>query len=159
TLVLDNSQSFSGLISGLAAADAIDLGDIAFATLQSPTFFRTATGGMLVVSDGTHTSLIALSGDFSTLGFTAASAGQGGTLIRDDLALTGLTGGNAVEGTAATVVLSGAVSNPSYQWLEYDPVSRTWQAIANATGASFTPGEADEGKQLEVQISYTDGGG
>jgi hypothetical protein len=71
-------------------------------------------------------------------------------LVRNDLTLSGLTGGNAVEGTAVSVALVNGtgVHNLSYQWLEWNAGTSSWQNVANATTASFTPGEGDEGKQL-----------
>ena len=48
--------------------------------------------------------------------------------------------------------LSGATF--SYQWMRND--GRTVTAIAGATGASYTLVDADEGKIIRVQVSFTD---
>jgi hypothetical protein len=160
-LVLDNSQNFTGAVAGFTPQDAVDLRDIAFTSLQSPAFARTSLAGNLSLTDGTHASRITFTGDLSATGFSLASDGQGGTLVRNDLTLSGLTGGNAVEGTPVSVALVNGtgVHNLSYQWLEWNAGTSSWQNVANATTASFTPGEGDDGKQLAVQLSYIDANG
>ncbi len=69
--------------------------------------------------------------------------------------LSGLTTGNAVQGTAAVVgtVTDGGVdvtASATYQWqLNGSTIS---------TASSYTPLEADEGKTLQVVVSYSDPG-
>jgi hypothetical protein len=157
-LKLDASQSFTGTITGLTGQDTIDLGDIAFSANTAASYVGTAAGGTLTVTDGTHTSKIKLTGDFTKASFSLASDGATGTDMRNDLTFTGLSNGNAIDGTSATVALANGtgVTSLSYQWLEYNTTAKAWQNVANATGASFTPAESDEGEQLEVQLSYTD---
>src|SRR5262249_47078521 len=57
-LQLDQSASFSGTVAGMTGQDTLDLRDISFATIQSPTYSGTSTGGTLSVSDGTHNAQI-----------------------------------------------------------------------------------------------------
>ncbi len=90
-------------------------------------------------------------------GNSETGSGNGGT-VQDSadtvVAFSGLTGGNAVEGTAVTVtsITDGglAVTNPTYQW-QRDGVN-----INGATSASYTPTENDEGHALTVNVGFTD---
>ena len=82
-LQLDQSASFSGTVSGMTGQDTLDLRDISFATIQSPTYSGTSTGGTLSVSDGTHNAKIALLGNYLASTFVASSDGHGGTNIVD----------------------------------------------------------------------------
>jgi large repetitive protein len=83
TLKLDQSILFKGNVSGLTANDTLDLGDINFATVHTPTFSGTATGGTLTVTDGTHTAKIALLGNYLASTWTTSSDGHGGTFVID----------------------------------------------------------------------------
>jgi hypothetical protein len=84
TLMLDNSVSFTGQITGLAGdgtsahSDAIDLKDINFATAT-----ESYASGTLTVSDGTHTANIHLNGTYVLANFTLSNDGSGGTLVID----------------------------------------------------------------------------
>jgi hypothetical protein len=46
----------------------------------------------------------------------------------------------------------------AYAWSR-EGAGGTWTPIAGATGASYTPGDADVGAKLKVEASYTDKGG
>ena len=48
----------------MSGQDTLDLADINFATIQTPTFSGASTGGMLTVTDGSHTANIALLGNY-----------------------------------------------------------------------------------------------
>ena len=85
-LQLDQSASFSGTVAGMTGQDTLDLRDISFATIQSPTYSGTSTGGTLSVSDGTHNAKIALLGNYLASTFVASSDGHGGTNVVDPLA-------------------------------------------------------------------------
>src|SRR5262249_60378273 len=67
----------------MTGQDTLDLRDISFATIQSPTYSGTSTGGTLSVSDGTHNAQIALLGNYLTSTFVASSDGHGGTNVVD----------------------------------------------------------------------------
>src|SRR5262249_62292503 len=77
-LQLDQSARFAGTVAGMTGQDTLDLRDISFATIQSPTYSGTSTGGTLTVSDGTHTAKIALQGNYLASIFVASSDGHGG---------------------------------------------------------------------------------
>jgi hypothetical protein len=83
TLVLDQSFDFSGVVSGLTASNHLDLLDISFAKGATLNYTTSAdgSGGTLSVTDGTHTTNIALQGDFNPAGFQAQADHGTGTLI------------------------------------------------------------------------------
>ena len=81
-LKLDQSVSFTGTVSGLDD-DHLDLADVLAGPNTTLDFTGNAdgSGGMLTVSDGTHTAHIELAGQYAASGFHLASDGSGGTLI------------------------------------------------------------------------------
>jgi hypothetical protein len=81
TLQLDESASFSGTVAGMTGQDTLDLTDINFATVNSPTYSGTSTGGTLTVSDGTHMANLALLGNYLASAFAASSDGHDGTSV------------------------------------------------------------------------------
>jgi hypothetical protein len=85
TLSLDDSQHFTGVVSGFGDQDQIDFGDIGFSTNTTLGYAAnsTNTGGTLTVSDGTHTASIALLGQYVVGNFTIASDPHGGTPVTD----------------------------------------------------------------------------
>src|SRR5262245_63191398 len=87
-LQLDQSASFSGTVVGMTGQDTLDLRDISFATIQSPTYLGTSTGGTLSVSDGKHNAEIALLGNYLASTFVASSDGHGGDNVVDPSATT-----------------------------------------------------------------------
>jgi hypothetical protein len=84
-LVLAQSQAYTRSIAGFSVTGgtSLDLRDIAFTNPGEATFKGTTKGGMLTVSDGTHTANIKLVGDYTASTFTASSDGNGGVLIVD----------------------------------------------------------------------------
>ena len=83
TLKLDDAPAFTGHISGLTGADAIDLADISYGANTKASFSGNANGGTLTVTDGTQTANIALLGNYLTSGWTLSSDGHGGTVVVD----------------------------------------------------------------------------
>jgi len=83
TLKLDNSASFAGTVAGLSGQDSLDLADVNFASVRTPSFSGTSTGGVLTVSDGAHTANIALLGNYMAASFAPSSDGHGGTFVVD----------------------------------------------------------------------------
>ena len=71
-------------------------------------------------------------------------------------------GGGAVE-VGATLVATGTIADAdgvggfSYQWIRVDGSNRT--DISGETTSTYVVTVADEGKQLEVEVSFTDDGG
>ncbi|MBR1161990.1 immunoglobulin-like domain-containing protein, partial [Bradyrhizobium elkanii] len=84
TLKLDHSVNFTGSIVGLNADDQLDLADILSGAGTTASYAANAAGdgGMLSISDGTHTAHIALLGQYSTGAFEVGADGAGGTLIK-----------------------------------------------------------------------------
>jgi hypothetical protein len=85
TLMLGNSQAYAGKISGfsLTGATSLDLRDIGFVSASEATYSGTTSGGVLTVSDGSHTARLNLVGDYTGSTFTAASDGSGGVIVTD----------------------------------------------------------------------------
>jgi hypothetical protein len=83
TFRLDQSQAFSGTVTGFGAGDAIDLKDIGFGASTTLAYAANAagTGGTLTVSDGTHTASLALLGQYAAAGFQETSDSGAGTVI------------------------------------------------------------------------------
>ena len=80
TLVLDQSENFSGHIFGFGNHDQIDLGDVAFSTLTSLTY----STGHLAVSNGNNSVSLSIEGSYSSSSFSISTDGHGGTLITED---------------------------------------------------------------------------
>ncbi|WP_426442336.1 hypothetical protein [Bradyrhizobium genosp. P] len=83
TLKLDNSASFAGTVAGLSGQDSLDLANVNFASIGTPSFTGTSTGGVLAVSDGTNSAKIALLGNYMAATFAVSSDGHGGTFVVD----------------------------------------------------------------------------
>jgi hypothetical protein len=77
------STTFAGTISGLTPKTKIDLADLSFTGNMS----ATPTNGGLIVSNGTDSVLLNLSGNFTNAKWTLSSDGAGGTLVVDPPAL------------------------------------------------------------------------
>jgi hypothetical protein len=84
-LILADATGYAGSISGFSQSGetTLDLGDIGFVSAGEATFSGTAAGGVLSVTDGTHTARISLVGDYVGSAFTASSDGHGGVSIVD----------------------------------------------------------------------------
>ena len=98
TLKLDQSAAFTGSVAGFAAGDAIDLADIAFGATTTLGYAANAggSGGVLQVSDGTHTANLALLGQYTAAGFATAPDPGSGTLVTYTAALTEQTNQSAL---------------------------------------------------------------
>ena len=83
TLVLKDGSGFTGQVSGLAEADALDLADVHYGANTTAAFSGNANGGTLTITDGTHTAQIAMLGDYLGSGWTLSSDGNGGTVVVD----------------------------------------------------------------------------
>ncbi|MEO7027269.1 MAG: hypothetical protein ABI056_06915, partial [Caulobacteraceae bacterium] len=84
-LELAKSQSYSATIAGFSKSggESLDLADIGFVGAGEATFKGSKSGGVLTVTDGSHTAHINLTGDYTGSTFVAASDGHGGTLVVD----------------------------------------------------------------------------
>ncbi len=79
------------------------------------------------------------------------------------IVLSGLTGGNAVEGQQITAVVNegdaAGVSDITYTFQTSTDNGVTWTPAQSGPGNTYTPTETDEGSQLQVQVSFTDSHG
>jgi hypothetical protein len=82
-LEMARAPTYHGTISGFSTGGgtSLDLDDIAFIGAGEATFSGTASGGVLTVTDGTHTANINLKGNFLGSTFAASSDGHGGTSV------------------------------------------------------------------------------
>jgi len=87
-LSLAQSQAYAGVITGFSTTGgtSLDLRDIGFVSAGEATFSGAASGGVLTVTDGTHTAHINLAGDYLASTFVAASDGHGGVIVHDPAA-------------------------------------------------------------------------
>jgi hypothetical protein len=112
-LELGRSQGYTGTITGFSktGGTSLDLADIGFVGAGEASFSGTKSGGVLTVTDGTHTAHINLKGDYRTSVFVAASDGHGGTIIHDPAAGAIVppttAGGSAAAFSAAMAALPG----------------------------------------------------
>jgi hypothetical protein len=93
TLVLDQSENFSGHILDFGNHDQIDLSDIAF----SPSTSLTYSAGHLTVSNGNNSVSLAINGSYSSSSFSMSTDGHGGTLITDDSSTSSATVASAAD--------------------------------------------------------------
>jgi hypothetical protein len=83
TLALDHAFNFSGIVSGMAPGNHLDLLDFNFASGTTLNYTANAdgAGGTLSVTDATHTANIALLGQYDPAGFQTEADKNTGTLI------------------------------------------------------------------------------
>ncbi len=86
-LTLFKSQGYGGEVSGFStsAGTQLDLRDIGFVSISEATFNGTTSGGVLTVTDGTHTANIDLVGNYTKAVFTSAGDGAGGVVVEANL--------------------------------------------------------------------------
>jgi hypothetical protein len=82
-LELDHAQTYAGKITGFshAGTTSLDLRDIHFVSAAETKFSGNASGGVLTVSDGTHTATITLAGNYTGVTFKTSRDGHGGVII------------------------------------------------------------------------------
>jgi len=81
-LKLDQSGSFTGVVSGFAPGDAIDLTDLAFGSNMALGYTDNGAGaGVVTVGNAVQVVDLALLGQYAAAGFQAQSDPGGGTLI------------------------------------------------------------------------------
>jgi hypothetical protein len=156
TLKLDHAEAFTGTIAGLDD-NKLDLGDITSGA-NSTVSYDGVHRALTVVSnaDPAQVAHINLSGDYSGSHWVTASDGNGGTTVTElpGAITAGLDSrGNATEGTLVTASITDGgepVTDATYQW------QRDGKDILNATQASYTPTEADEGHALTVRVGFVD---
>jgi hypothetical protein len=121
-----------------------------------------STANLSGLTDGPITATLHVESDAAGNSFTdvvtTATLDQD-TNDRPTLTLAGLTGGNAVEGTAvlATVAADDLPSQGvAYVWQVSHDGGTTWTPIPSATSNSYIPGEIDQGGEVQVQASFID---
>ncbi len=133
-LALDVSAAFSGSVSGFAAGDSIDLGDVAYGSGLAAEYVANdaGTGGTLTLSDGTNSSTIAMVGQYTAAG--AQADGQGGTLLAYDAValdhsmiggasndiLVGGAGNDVIYGAAGADTLTGGSGADTFRFQAAD---------------------------------------
>jgi fibronectin-binding autotransporter adhesin len=165
TLKIDHSETFTGKVSGLDD-NTLDLGDITWGAHTTVGFAGDSSGGTLTIVNNDNPSQVAqihLDGDYLGSSWSASSDGSGGTDIKESPgALSGLDShGNAVEGATVTVSITDGgkpVTNAAYLF-ETSSDGTHWTTVQSGAADSYTPTEADDGKQLKVELSFTDGEG
>jgi hypothetical protein len=82
-LELGQSQTSAVTVTGFSNSGdtSLDLSDIGFVSAGEATFSGTKKAGILTVTDGSHTALVTLKGNYLNSTFTASSDGHGGTLV------------------------------------------------------------------------------
>jgi hypothetical protein len=87
-LELADSQDYTGSITGFSKTgkSSLDLRDIGFVSSAEATFSGTSTGGVLTVTDGTHTARITLVGNYTRSTWVASSDGNNGVIVVDPTA-------------------------------------------------------------------------
>jgi hypothetical protein len=113
TLRLDNSQAYTGQVSGFSSGTKFDLSDINFASnTTTATYSGDTTHGMLTVKDASnHTANIALQGNYLGLVWTTSADGHGGTTVIDPrIVSSDQTAGNATISNAARLELAPGTS-------------------------------------------------
>ncbi len=84
-LELAQSQTYAGTVAGFSKTGktSFDLLDVGFVSAGEATFAGNKSGGVLTVTDGTHAAHIALTGNYLSSSWTAASDGHGGVTVTD----------------------------------------------------------------------------
>ena len=85
-LNLDDAPAYTGSVFGLAGSDSLDLAGISFGVGTTATYLGNTSGGVLTVSDGTHTANIDLVGNYLSSTWDLSSDGHGGTVVVDPVA-------------------------------------------------------------------------
>ena len=146
-LWLDQPSTFTGTVHGLSGNDVIDLPGVAFGsdtsesylpnqaagTTSANTLEQSAagnnSGGLLTVSDGTHTDTLSLIGNYTASSFALSSDGHGGTLIADTSPTTASY--DISQATSGTSIANGTVT-----FADTD-VSNTQMASFTADGSNY----------------------
>ena len=145
-LKLDDLLAFTGRISGLTAADALDLSDINYGVSTKASFSGNTKGGTLTVTDGSHTAKIALVGNYLTSGWTLSSDGNGGTVVVDPPLSTSDSGQGAnVDGVGDIFTQRLA--------LFVHHMAATFADLGNGEIGTSLPGHFDSGSQSNVLVA------
>jgi len=113
-LRLARSQVYTGSISGFSRSGgtSLDLLDIGFVSSTEASFSGTTRSGVLTVTDGVHTALINLKGNFTTSTFIASSDGHGGTVVIDPRQTTADAPASAPPAPLFVAAMAGLAAAP-----------------------------------------------
>lgn len=75
---IDQAQFFTGTVAGMSTGKTIDLGNVVIGT-ATLTYSGTTSSGVLTVTDGTITSTIKMTGNYTQANFSLANDGGGHT--------------------------------------------------------------------------------
>ena len=127
-LILGRSQFYTANISGFSTTGgtSFDLSDVGFVSASEATFSGTTAGGVLTVTDGTHTAKLNLVGNFTGSTFTASSDGHGGVIIVDPTTGASAPPASAQAFVAAMAGIGGGVTvssgPPAQNWQQATPM-------------------------------------
>ena len=125
-LVLDNSTSYTGEISGFGAntSQSIDLSDLNFTAGIQMNYVPNSgnTGGVLTLTDGTNTANLELEGGYTLANFVIANDGDGGTLLIDPKVDT-QSFGNASASSGASPEASDPVADQGAVTVNAGPIA------------------------------------
>jgi hypothetical protein len=142
-LKLDNSVAFTGRISGLTGADALDLSDINYGANTRASFSGNSSGGTLTVTDGSHAAKIALSGNYLNSGWTLSSDGNGGTIVVDPPLLPSSSGGGEHPTNPGDIFAQRLA-------LLIDHMATAFTDAGAGDTGKLTPGHLDSGSQSSL---------
>ncbi len=152
-LALDQSQHFTGHISGFGNSDQIDLGDIAYSadTSLSYTANGTDSGGVLEISDGTHTTNLDFTGEYTGASFLTSNDGHGGTFLENSAIQTADQGGSVL---ASAETANGSVTFASFDTSGTETATSTPDGTGYAGSFSLDPAsESNGGTSVSWQFS------
>ena len=150
--------------SGVADADGLDNAAFSYQWLAGDTEVAGATGSTYTLVEADESKAIKVqvsftddAGNDETLTSAATDAVAAATTPNSPATGQPTISGTAQVGEMLTADPSGVADEDgldnavfNYQWLADDA------AIAGATGSTYTLAEADEGKAIKVQVSFTD---
>ena len=153
--------------SGIKDADGLDNAAFTYRWLADNAAIARATGSTYTLADADEGKAIKVQVSFTDDGgndetLTSAATDAVAATPTPNSPATGAPtiSGTAQVGETLTADTSGIVDENglenvtfSYQWLADD------DAIAGATGSTYTLADADEGKTVKVQVSFTDDAG
>jgi fibronectin-binding autotransporter adhesin len=162
-LKIDHAETFTGEIAGLDNDDALDLVDIKWCANATFSFCGDKNGGTLTIVSNGEVAQIKLEGDYLGSSWSLSNDGTNGIKVTEvPGVLCGLdSDGNAVEGQTIKVSITDGgqpVTDATYLF-ETSSDGQTWTVVQCGASNCYTPTGHDEGKQLKVEMFFTDGFG
>jgi hypothetical protein len=128
-LVLAQSLAYAGSIAGISQTGGtlLDLRDIALLAATQATYSGDRTGGILTVTDGTHTALLDIAGNYQGSTWTVSGDGVGGVIVIDSQARA------SAPAFVAAMAAVGAAP-PSAQPIALRQAAQSLATLASPTG-------------------------